>query len=352
MKIVHCIFSLETGGAEVLAVGLLNEICLTHEVSLIIINNKYSDALLKQLDNKVRVYFINRKPGSRNFLKLIKLNFLLWQLKPDVLHSHDPNVANVIKVKAGKLLHTVHDVGIPFSEYHSYDKVIAISGAVYVDVVSKGNFPVKKIYNGIPVHLFKQRKAYKLTATEPVKLVQVSRLIHEKKGQDVLLHALHKVRYEYGFQNFSLDFMGSGASEPYLKNLVLHLGLEKQVRFIGEKNREWLYNNLCNYHCLVQPSRYEGFGLTIIEGFAAGLPVIASDIDGPSEIMNELAAGFLFKNGNAANCAESVCKLFSIYRDNHVDKLMQQTLPLVFKKYSLNSCAAQYMEEYNMLLGS
>ena len=68
---------METGGAEVLTVQLLNEACDEHEVSLIIINNKWNKILLNQLNRKVKVYYINRKPGSRSILPILKINLLI-----------------------------------------------------------------------------------------------------------------------------------------------------------------------------------------------------------------------------------------------------------------------------------
>ena len=65
MKIAHCLFTFETGGAQVLSVDLLNEMCGHHEVSLIIINNKWNEKLIAQLDRRVTVYYIKRKEGDK-----------------------------------------------------------------------------------------------------------------------------------------------------------------------------------------------------------------------------------------------------------------------------------------------
>lgn len=349
MKIVHCLFTMETGGAQVLTVELLNEMCKAHTVSLIIINNQFNQSLLNQLNKKVRIFFINRKQGNRNPIPIIRLNLLLLKLKPDVIHCHEPKVAQIIKANRAKLLHTVHDVGLPISQYHLYDSIVAISDAVYRDVTLKYDAPVKKIYNGIPVNLFKRRTEYHLNKNEPIKLVQISRLIHEKKGQDVLLRALHLIRSQYHLTNFSLDFIGSGDSSEYLKKLAEDLRLTDNVNFLGERNRDWLYANLSSYHVLVQPSRYEGFGLTVLEGFAAGLPVLASDIDGPAEIISRSPGGFLFKNGDSTSCAHELYNMVSLYSNNHVSSLMDKTIEVVKENYSMKTCTKGYLEEYALL---
>lgn len=350
MRITHCIFSMETGGAEVLTVQLLNEACTEHDVSLVIINNKWNKILLNQLDKKVKVYYINRKPGSRNPIPLLRLNLLMRKLRPDIIHSHDPQVAKVIKWSDAKFIHTIHDVGIPVNNYSLYHRLIAISDTVKRDVSIRTKFEVKKVYNGIPAESFLQRTSHELKTHEPLKLVQVSRLVHEKKGQDILLHALHKLKFNYGIEEVKLDFIGTGSSLNYLKQLTQELQLEGMVSFVGEKPREWLYQNLRSYHVLVQPSRYEGFGLTVLEGLAAGIPVVASDTDGPAELIETLPGGFLFENENAADCASILFHIYRLYKTNSIAELLQDAAPLIEEKYSLRSCSKRYIKEYESLL--
>lgn len=352
MKIAHCLFTMETGGSQVLAVELMNEMCINHDVSLIIINNKWNNDLLKQLNNKVKIFYVNRTEGSRNPIPIIKLNLLLLRLKPDIIHCHEPKAAAIIKLNQAKLLHTVHDVGLPTSFYHLYNLLVAISETVYNDVTSRCDVPVKKVDNGIPVELFTQRKNYVLEKGESIKLVQVSRLVHEKKGQDILLYALSKIRYDYGFSDFSIDFIGSGNSYQFLMDLVTELNLNSHVNFAGERSREWLFANLSDYHILIQPSLYEGFGLTVLEGFAAGLPVLASKNDGPAEIISRTPGGFLFDNGNSLSCAKELHDIFKLYKNGSISDLMDQTIPVIKREYSIKSCSEGYLKEYSLLMNS
>ncbi len=337
---------METGGAQVLAIDLLNQFCVQHEVSLIVVNNECNKELMKQLDKRVAIHFINRKSGSRNPLPLLKLNMLLLKLKPDVIHCHEGTMGQLIKMQAGKLLYTIHDVGIPVSVYHHYNRLVAISDAVYKDVIARYPHNLTKIYNGIVTSLFRHRQQHSLNSPEPIRFVQVSRLMHEKKGQDILLRALKKLSEEYGFTRFSMDFVGGGTSHEYLKQLTIELGLEKQVSFLGEKDRNWLFNNLCNYHLLVQPSRYEGFGLTVLEGFAAGLLVVASDIEGPAEIIHNIPGGFLFKNGSVDDCAKQLYKVVEQYTQNRLSELAKKAVPTLEEKYSIEACTSGYLHEY------
>jgi len=352
MKIVHCLFTMELGGAQVLTVGLLNEMCKTNTVSLVILNNKWNDDLLRQLDSRIKVYHINRPRGNRSLIPIIKLNVLLYKLKPDIIHCHEPNMAKLIKVPGAKLFQTIHDVSISTKFYELYYESIAISDCVYADVTSRWDRPVKLIHNGINLSAFKRRTNYTLNADKTIKLVQVSRLIHEKKGQDILIRAMKKIVDDYGYTNCYLDLVGSGDSYDCLQQLITELGLGRNVRLLGEQDRNWVVDNLHNYHILIQPSRYEGFGLTVIEGFAAGLPVLASNIDGPAEIIGGLPGGFLFKNEDVNDCAKVLYEMIIQYGNNKGEELMAKTIPVIESKYSMSSCADKYVVEYEHAIGA
>lgn len=337
---------MELGGAQVLTVGLLNEMCRKNTVSLIILNNKWNVDLLSQLDGRIKIYYLNRPRGNRSPIPIIRLNILLYKLRPHIIHCHEPNMAKLIRVPGAKLFQTIHDVSISTKFYELYYESIAISNSVYADVISRWDRPVKLIYNGINMNSFKRRTTYALSAEKTIQLVQVSRLIHEKKGQDILIRAMKNIVHDKGYSNCYLDLVGSGESYDCLQELITTLDLDKNVRLLGEQDRNWVLENLHNYHILIQPSRYEGFGLTVIEGFAAGLPVLASDIDGPAEIIDGLPGGFLFKSGDVNDCACVLYDMILQYGNNKSAELMAKTIPLIESKYSMSSCASKYVVEY------
>lgn len=348
MRIVHCVFSLETGGLEIIAVDLINEMSKCHEVSLVIINEKVDQAILTLLAKKVKVYCLNRIEGSRNLIPFIKLNMLLLRLRPQVVHCHDSKIIRAIKVPTGKMIHTVHDMGIPVSHYGKYHSIVAISDSVSKDVSDRSNLAVTRIYNGVPVDRFTRRIDYARKPKAPIRMVQVSRLVHEKKGQDILLRAVRILIDKYGWESFQLDFIGIGKSLPVLLELTQSLRLEQHVYFAGERSRDWVYNNLSDYHIMIQPSRYEGFGLTIIEGLAAGIPVLASDIDGPAELIANLEGGFLFESDNAEACATALNNIITMYENNAVADLMIVTKHQI-NGFSLATCAEKYVAQYQKL---
>lgn len=119
--------------------------------------------------------------------------------------------------------------------------------------------------------------------------VNVARLFRQK-GQDVLLRALAIARPE--LPPVRLTLVGSGPEESTLRRLSTELGLDDVVVFAGSVSEPAGY--LRSADCFVLPSRWEGFGLVLIEALQFGLPLLAADCDfGPSDIITDPRLGEL-----------------------------------------------------------
>ncbi|NEM97745.1 glycosyltransferase family 4 protein [Pontibacter burrus] len=349
MKIVHCVFSFNTGGAEMLIVDLINELCDEHDVSLVIVNSKWSESLMLQINKRAKIYFINRKEGSRNPFPILRLNFLLNKIDPDIIHCHDAQMGNLIRLPNAKLVFTFHTIGIPANNLHRYDLLIAISDAVKSDIATRVVRNSKTIYNGIHINSFKRRSDYRLGEGNPFSLVQVGRLDHEIKGQDILLEALALLKADL-LVPVRLDFVGDGPSCKYLKELTKRLNLEQEVHFQGNREKQWLYQHLSDFNVLVQPSRIEGFGLTVLEGVAAGLPVLVSSGGGPDEILRRNYSGFSFENGQPDNCAKQLKLMYAMYKEGQMNEFMLKGKQIVETEYIIKRCAERHIQEYTELL--
>jgi glycosyltransferase involved in cell wall biosynthesis len=126
--------------------------------------------------------------------------------------------------------------------------------------------------------------------------------LHEQKGFDVLLDAAARLR-DAG-QAFSLVIGGDGEEGPKLRAQMQRLGLERQVAFQG-----WIEDRaafMAQADLALAPSRYEPFGLVVIEAMAAGVPVVVSDIEGPREILNEGRLGTLARPGDSQALAAAI----------------------------------------------
>ena len=220
MKIVHCIFSFNTGGAETMLVDILNEQVKTHSVYLIIVNDSVTESLLGCIDDRVRVILVKRKNNIFTNLYFLKFNFVLSIIKPDVVHVHNAALTRAIfRPLSRALFLTVHDLNIPL-EYLSRDViVIAISDSVAHDIRNRCNCQVYTIPNGIALHSIYRRALKGYDKNRTFRVVQVARLDFEKKGQDILIKALAILKNR-GIVNIVVDFIGEGSDFDKLQDLT------------------------------------------------------------------------------------------------------------------------------------
>jgi glycosyltransferase involved in cell wall biosynthesis len=135
-------------------------------------------------------------------------------------------------------------------------------------------------------------------------LGSVGRLTHQK-GFDVLLHALSVISRD----DFNLLIFGVGEEESRLRALATKLGLEARVRFAGyRRDVPRLIGALDLY---LQPSRFEGMPLALLEAMAAARPVIASSVDGNRDLIENGVHGWLVPPENPVMLANAVQEALS-----------------------------------------
>jgi glycogen synthase len=113
-------------------------------------------------------------------------------------------------------------------------------------------------------------------------VLAVGRLVHQK-GFDVLLEAFRSER----LAGLNLVLAGEGAERPRLEAQAERLGLGHRVRFLGSVNRERLASLLQGARALAFPSRYEPFGIALLEAMAAGVPAVAAASGGILEFARD-----------------------------------------------------------------
>jgi glycosyltransferase involved in cell wall biosynthesis len=129
------------------------------------------------------------------------------------------------------------------------------------------------------------------------------------KGHVTFLQAVSKV-LEAGKQ-LDAVIVGGGPDDyrRTLEELACRLGIKDRVSFLG--HRADVRKLLCECDVAVHCSEREPFGLVVIEAMACGLPVIASDVEGPREILQDGVTGFLVPPGNADGYARVLGRLLA-----------------------------------------
>lgn len=130
--------------------------------------------------------------------------------------------------------------------------------------------------------------------------------INYRKGQNIIIEALHKLPLEL-LSQVHVDFIGDGGERPVLEQLVSKYGLQDYVTFYGMIPNIEVYKYLAQNNIYILMSRNEGLPISIIEGMRASLPVISTKIAGIPELVDE-SNGYLI-NPDSHELAEFLKKL-------------------------------------------
>lgn len=332
------------GGIETMLVNIANEQAgAGADVSVIVINDLVDPTLESALSAKVTLYKLSRKVGSKNPLPVLRLNALLARLRPDVVHMHSASLYRYVLLPSARrrLCCTLHFMTNPDTPIRSDYRVFAISDAVRDDLKEKYGISSTTVHNGINVSNIRRRELSAAPKTE-FRMVQIGRLEHDFKGQDILIEAL-AILVGRGVRNVSVDFIGEGPSGQYLKDMAERLGVSDRISFLGNRPQSYVFGHLCDYDLLVQPSRKEGFGLTVAEAMVACVPVLVSDSQGPAEVVGFGSRGDMFETGNARACADAIGR---IMRDGPDAGRVEQAREYIVGNYSVSRTARRYLELY------
>jgi glycosyltransferase involved in cell wall biosynthesis len=126
-----------------------------------------------------------------------------------------------------------------------------------------------------------------------------------RKGHRFLFEALSRIAGHPA--DLRLVVFGSGVLEDELKRLVSALGLQDIVQFAGYRSD--LDDLLVNFDMLVHPALREGLGVAMLKAAAAGLPVIAFDVAGAREAVQNEVTGLLVPSSDSAMLADAIARL-------------------------------------------
>lgn len=178
------------------------------------------------------------------------------------------------------------------------DRVITVSNALRNEIQWMYNVPdwkARTIYNGISYEQFNGfldpgdiKRRYSIGPLDPTALF-VGRMT-QQKGPDLLIEAIPSILRFHPGAKFILT--GEGDMRGHVERRARQLGIAHACRFYGLFSRRELIEIYKSVDCVVVPSRNEPFGIVVLEGWAAGKPVIATTNGGPAELIWHDVTGF------------------------------------------------------------
>jgi len=324
-RILHFITELEVGGAERLLVSTLPRLDKSkYEVSVVYL---HGDDLRPELERAgIRVTRLKSR-GKFDFGSFTQLVRLFREERIEILHTHliqadilgyfagrRAKVPVIISTKHNTNYFQSHGAWLPpvdaFVNRH-LKRIIAVSEAVKKFYVETQRLPSEKIdviHNGIDLTAFRQAAPVskaELAVKPTEKVVCCVGSLKEKKGHAVLLRA-----WPYVISRRSdarLVLVGDGPLRDELQRTANESGVRETIRFLG--NRSDVPSILRAADVFVLPSLWEGFGIAVVEAMAAGVPVVASRVDGVCEIIRDGQDGVLVPPNEPEKLAQAIVDL-------------------------------------------
>ena len=361
------------GVAEYLYMFLKNWKDKNYE-NILIVSQDYKEQLERFKPYTSNIYIIPmiREVELKNDIKAIyKVRKILKQIKPDIVYLHSSKAGAIGRIALAfnfrtKIFYNAH--GWYFNAQISdkkkkifaliekmlalkTNKIINISKSEYESALEYKIASERKmcvIENGIDFTKFKNndknreetRKKYNIKDNEI--LIGVVGRLSEQKDPMTMIRAFELVQKEN--KNTKLIYVGSGELEESVKKYAKEKEILDKVIITGWVNNVEKY--IPAFDIAVLPSKWEGFGLVLIEYMACEKPIIASQVGGIKNIIRNEQNGFLVETNNYAMLA---CKIIETIKNKSINKKFINENKKVINKYGIENVIAKHLEIMNNL---
>lgn len=335
MKIAIIISSLRGGGAERIAT-ILGSYWVNRgsEVTFLLFSPQGDNAAY-DVDEKANIVHLGRSGVSRSPIRgalafarrIITLRQALQELSPDLVISFldRTNITTILASRGLNIPTIITEHNVPSHNQLSkpwellrsltYPRATALvvlteaTRAYYKKRLGLESFVIPNPVLPPPVMTYSPDTptGKEESSPKPINVIAIGRL-HEVKGFDMLLAAMHRVVKEC--PNVHLTIWGEGPELEHLNKLLRDLKLEPFVSMPGRTAD--IYSKLRAADLLVLSSRHEAFPNAMLEGLAVGLPIVAFDCpSGPSAIIDHGQEGLLVPAGQPDAMAAALVDLIN-----------------------------------------
>ena len=335
IKICYIIGQLTMGGAEKQLFQLVRSIDKKKFQPVVI--SLSEDGFWAEEIRKIGIQVMEiRRHKSKEFNRLIKLIKFLRKEKPDIVHTYlfSANTYGRIAAILAKIPviiaseRNAGEMGKDKNRYMIYiDKILSLFSDGIIcnslhcsnNLITKYSFDVKKVFivhNGINGNDYLGESRCSSSTKSLPKVIGTIGGLNQKKNHKLFLSIAKAVLDMSENKNIKFLVIGDGPLKKELETHSKHLGIGDNVIFTGERTD--IPELLHSMDIFVMTSSYEGLSNTIMEAMSAGLPVIATNVGGNSELIVNGESGFLCASNNAIVFSEKVLSLI-----NNEDKARQ-----------------------------
>ena len=292
MKIMHVLKSSVYSGAENVVITIIQK--LIAEFDFLYVSSEGSIRLT--LEERKIPFALLDKFDKKNLKRVIK------EYKPDIIHAHDFSASVLCAMCVGKirLISQLH-YDPPWVRRWNAKTITytlcfpKIAKLLIVSETSFSNMVFSKIYLqkakviANPIDISKIRDMSK-KSTEMIKagdqgcdVIFVGRFVEQKNPQR-FIHLMHLLKRS-GFPNIKAEMLGCGELEGECRLLIKSLDLDDNIEMKGfQKNP---YSDIRKAKLLCMTSRWEGYGLVLVEANSLGVPVVSSRTAGAEEVLGK-----------------------------------------------------------------
>lgn len=348
LKIVEVINNLKyKAGAQVFFTELCSELKKNNDVDLFVV--VLYDEIEEELENKllregIKIFKCHKKK-SMDFSASRELKKILNSIKPDIVNFHLSFLLTYFlsfgfsrqKWALVKTYHTVPSVDNRIDSFLEtfYVKrrrlhLIAITKFIHEKLSQKyhNSECVSTIYNGVKLNeLFNGND-------KDIDFIIVANML-PVKNHKLLFLAFSDVLNKK--PDCNLYCLGDGPLLEENKLLCEKIGISNSVYFTGKTS--CVFPFLARSKCFVLSSNYEGHPISVLEAMSQGLQIIAPNVGGLGEIIEDGHNGFLFEPGNKEDLVDKMLRVLSM---KYVEKFKINNLAKI-KEFTINNCARDYV---------
>ena len=293
--------------------------------------------------------------------EVLILRHAILKIDPDIVHAHEScmsysTVVALLSKKYPTLL-TMHMVikewvklegkssiltrliTIPNEKYvlSKIPNIIAVSPYVEDLIGDMTNSKIYVVSNGVDIEDVENIRQYELDGH----IIFYVGMLEKRKGVDLLIKAISTIKKE--IPDVHLFIAGIGKEEINFKNLVKELDIEDNVKFLSFISEEEKYSYYKSADVCVFPSRFEWFGIVLLEAMVCEKPVVASNVGGIPYIVEDGKTGLLFESENVEDLAE---KIITLLKDKELREKMGKAGRERAKEFTWDKAAERTVEVY------